>query len=92
MELNHNAPRLGALTADRTTLEAVPYADGSGYEVSIGSLKDGEGDMRAGRIITNTAEGHAAFQPAPFAAFAAGPVVLRALADLVEQAEQEAKA
>lgn len=91
MELNHNAPRFGALTAGKTTLEAVPYADGSGYEVRIGSLEDGEADMRAGRIIISD-EGKAAFQPAPFAAFAAGPVVLRALADLVEQAEQEAKA
>ncbi|MGO3763186.1 hypothetical protein [Glutamicibacter arilaitensis] len=92
MELNFNAPRLGALTEGQTTLEALPYADGSGYEVKIGSLSDGLPDMEAGRIVIDQERGKAAFQPAPFAAFAAGPVVLRALAEMVEQAEQGAKA
>ena len=91
MELDFEAPRLGAMTEDKTTLEAIPYAAGRGYEVHIGSLKDGQGDMHAGRIVVSN-EGKAAFQPAPFAAFAAGPDVLRALAAVVELVEKQVNA
>ncbi|MGO2080262.1 hypothetical protein [Glutamicibacter arilaitensis] len=83
--------RLGALTAGQSTITAVPHEDSTGWEVFVGSLKDGQRDMRAGRVVVSD-EGKAAFQPAPFAAFAAGPDVLRALAEILELAEKQVNA
>lgn len=83
-----NSQRFGALTADQTTLEAVPVEGRAGWLVRVGSLIDGQPDMEAGRIVVDPERRKAAFQPAPFSAYAAGPDVLRALAELVEHVEK----
>lgn len=87
--------KLGAITADKTTLEleAAPAEQGDGvWLVYIGSMKETGPAVEFGRIVVDPERGKAAFQPAPFSALAVGPNVLRALADLMQQVEKGAAA
>lgn len=87
--------KLGAITADKTTLEleAAPSEHGDGvWLVHIGSMKETGPAVEFGRIVVDPERGKAAFQPAPFSVLAVGPNVLRALAELLEQVEQGAAA
>lgn len=92
MSTNHKmGQKLGAITADQTTLEleAAPAEQGDGvWLVYIGSMKETGPAVEFGRIVADPVCGDIGFQPAPFSFLAVGPNVLRALAELVEQVEK----